>query len=150
MSFSFCCWCSKTKWGHWLDLRFHLFVFGVNQRSVCRWLSQWGLLFVLLNVCATPCDECEIWEHLPSLWENILSRIVLRLYGYVYKILRLNHVKVEFRIMVVSADFHSWITQFASRGRLLFDSLRFSTIFSLRRSGSIKFMVLFQDSDTSG
>ena len=77
-----------------------------------------------------------------------LSRVVLRLYGCVYKILILANVKVAYRVVVVSAGFHSKVSQFVFRGRPLFDS-RF-TKFVLRSSGSIKFVMLFQNSDTGG
>ena len=80
--------------------------------------------------------------------EMNLSRVALRLYGYVYKIWRLTNIKVEFSVVVVGVDFRSWITQFVSGGRPLFDS-RF-TKFVLRSSGSIKFVMLFQDSNTDG
>ena len=36
------------------------------ERIECRWLTQWWLVFVLLEVDATLGDECEIWEHLHS------------------------------------------------------------------------------------
>ena len=100
------------------------------------------------EVDATLYGECGIWEHLCSFWEMNLSRVVLRLYGYVYKIWRLTNIKVEFSVVVVGVDFRSWITQFVSGGRPLFDS-RF-TKFVLRSSGSIKFVMLFQDSNTDG
>ena len=69
-----------------------------------------------------------------------LSRVVLRLHGCVYKILRLTHVKAKFSVVVVSADYNSWLTQFFSRRRPLFD-FRFMK-FMLRSSGSIKFVML--------
>ena len=120
MSSSFCCWCSWTRWG----------------------------LMMRDEVDATLYGGCGIWEHLRSFWEMNLSRVVLRLYGYVYKIWRLTNIKVEFSVVVVGVDFRSWITQFVSGGRPLFDS-RF-TKFVLRSSGSIKFVMLFQDSNTDG
>ena len=41
MSFSVCSWCSWLKWEHWADLRFHLFVSGVNQRNESgRWVQD--------------------------------------------------------------------------------------------------------------
>ena len=149
MSSSFCCWCNRTKWRCWVNLSLYLLVFGVNQRSVlsvCRWLSQWWLLFILLGVDATLCDRSRIWQHLHIFWETNLSRVVLRLYGCVYKVFRLNNVTVACSEVVVSAGFHFRVSQFVSRERLVFNS-RF-TKFVLRRSGSIKFVMLFQDSDT--
>ena len=151
MSSSFSCWCSWTKWGHWVNLRLYLFVFGVSQRSllsVCGWFSQWWLPFVLLEVDATLYDGCEIWEHLRSFWEMNLFRVVLRLYGCVYKILRLTKVKVAYSVVVVSVDYHSRIFQLVPRRRAVFDT-RFTKLV-LRSNGSIKFVMLFQDSDTGG
>ena len=77
-----------------------------------------------------------------------LFRVVLRLYRYVFKILRLINVKVAYSLVVVSAGFHSRVFQFVSRGRPVFDS--HIRKFVLRSSGSIKFVMLFQDSDTGG
>ena len=58
--------------------------------SVCRWLSQLGLVLVLLRVDATLGDGFGIWEHLYSFREvNCLERLFLKLYGWVYKTLRL-------------------------------------------------------------
>ena len=59
MSSSFCCWCSRTKWGRWVNLRLYLFVSGVNQRSVWRKStrgSQEALLltFVIWGWCFDP------------------------------------------------------------------------------------------------
>ena len=34
--------------------------------SICRWLSEWWLIFVLLGIDATLGDGCGIWEHLHS------------------------------------------------------------------------------------
>ena len=72
MGSSFCFWCSWTEWEHWVNIRFYLFLSGVNQKgeggrwvqdflvtpaflqvswciqcvwSVCRWLSHWWLFF---------------------------------------------------------------------------------------------------------
>ena len=50
--------------------------------------------------------------------------------------------------MVVSAGYQPGATQFVSRERSVFDS-RF-TKFVLRSSGDIKFVILFEDSDTGG
>ena len=77
-----------------------------------------------------------------------LFRVVLRLYRYVFKILRLINVKVAYSLVVVSAGFHSRVFQFVSRRRPVFDS-HFRKFVS-RSSGSIKFVTLFQDSDTGG
>ena len=37
--------------------------------SICRWLSQWWLVFVLLGIDATLVDGCGVWEYLQSLSE---------------------------------------------------------------------------------
>ena len=77
-----------------------------------------------------------------------LSRVVLRLYGCVYKILGLINIKVAYSLVVVSAGFCIVVSQFVSRGRPAFNS-RFAKFVS-RSSGSIKFVILFQDSDIGG
>ena len=41
-----------------------------------------------------------------------LFRVVLTLYGCVYKILRLTNVKVAYSVVAVSVDYHSRIFQF--------------------------------------
>ena len=167
MGFSFCYWCSWTKWGSCINIRLYIFVFGINQRSVCRWLSgcflfcsfwmvvafcsvlfEWWLVFVLLEVDTTLCDGCGIWKYLRSFWIMNLARVFLILCGCVYKMLRLMMVIVEFSIVVVSADYYSWVTQFVSHESPFFDSP--FTRFVLRTSGNVKFMMLFQDSDTGG
>ena len=147
MSSSFCCWCNRTKWGRWGNLRFYIFVFGVKQVewgnevspifsfltqgfwelplrsttsevalfsvwSVCRWLSQLRLVFVLLRVDATLGDGFGIWEHLSSFREvNCLERVFLKLYGWVYK---------TFKTVVMTAGSHSRQSQIESYGKPYF------------------------------
>ena len=60
----------------------------------------------------------------------------------VYKISKLSNIIDAHSVVVVSAGFHSRVTQFLSRGRLVFDS-RF-TKFVLRSSGSIKLRCSFR------
>ena len=61
-----------------------------------------------------------------------------RLHRCVYKILRLTNVILHLSVVVVSAHYHSWITQFVYHGCPLFDS-HFT-----------KFVMLFQDSNAGG
>ena len=126
----------------------NLFVFGINQRSVCRWLRQWWLLFVLLEVDATLCDGCRIWEHFLSFWEMNLSRVFIRLYGCVCKILRLTNIIVEFSVVVMSVDYQAWTIQVVSRRKPLFDSHFYKIC--IEKLCEYKFVMLFQDSYTGG
>ena len=110
MSSSLRCWCCWTKWGCCVNLRLYLFVFCVNQRSVrsvFRWFSQWWVLFFLLEVDATPCNGCEMWDHLCCFLEIDFSRVAWRLHGFLHKILRLTHVRAKFSLVVVNAEFPS-------------------------------------------
>ena len=74
--------------------------------SVCKWLSQWWLVFVLLGVDATPSaggPSCTVS------WEWNVSRVTPRLYGWVHKTLRLSPLVVEYSVVVMSYGYVLWL-----------------------------------------
>ena len=113
-----------------------------------RWLRQWWLFFVSLEVDATLGDGCGIWEHLLSSGKWNVSKVVPRLYRSAYKIIRLTKSKAIYSEVVVPAVLHLGVTQFYSPGWSAFNS-RF-TKFVLGKCGGIKFVILVEDSDTGG
>ena len=79
--------------------------------SVCRWLSQWWFLFycglMLLWVMGVGFDNtCAV----SGKWN--VSRVIPRLYGWVYKTFRLSPLVVEHSFMVVSARLNPKGSQF--------------------------------------
>ena len=119
MGSSFCSWCSWTEWEHWVNIRFYLFLSGVNQKdeggrwvqdflvtpvflrvswciqcvwSVCRWLSHWWLFFLF-------CWRLMLLWMMGVGFENTcavsrkwyVSRDVPRLYEWVYIALTKTH-----------------------------------------------------------
>ena len=68
------------------------------------------------------------------------------LYGWVYKILRLIHIRAEESVVLVTAGYLSIVSQFYFRERLVFNS-RF-TKFVLESSWSIAFLILVEESNT--
>ena len=81
--------------------------------SACRRLSQWWLVFVLLGVHAILSDGCGIWYHLQSFREVNISRVVPRLYGWVYKTIRLSPLVVEHSAVVMGGKLNSMGSQFS-------------------------------------
>ena len=71
-----------------------------------------------------------------------------RLYGWVYKILRLVNITADYRVVVVTAGCQSVVSQSDSRGWSIFDS--YSTKLVLGSSGGIKFVILVEDFDNGG
>ena len=63
--------------------------------GVCKWLSQWWLVFVLMEVDATLGVGCGIWQHFHSFREIKCLQGIQRLYGWVCEILRLPQSLVE-------------------------------------------------------
>ena len=81
--------------------------------SVCRWLSQWWLVFVFLGFDAT-----EWWGvgfdntyTVSGKWNR--SKVIPRLYGWVYKTLRLSQLVVVHSVVVMSARFNPKGSQFS-------------------------------------
>ena len=77
-----------------------------------------------------------------------VSRVVPRLYGWVYKIIRLGNKTAEGSVVVVAAGYQSGESQVGSRGWSVFNS-RFAK-FVLGSIGSITFVILVDDSETGG
>ena len=72
--------------------------------SVCRWLSQWQLVFVLFEVGAAQGDGCEVWEHLHRFREMKSLQSFLRLYGLAYETLKLLRLTDEHNMVVLTVD----------------------------------------------
>ena len=129
MSSSVCSWCSSTKWERWVNLRFYLFIFGINQVeqgreviprfpvvtpvvwelplrpitsvwSVCRWLANGGwFLFCCRWMMGVGFENTCIGS---GKWN--VSRVISRLCGWVNKTLRLSPLTVEHSVIGMTAD----------------------------------------------
>ena len=92
--------------------------------SVCRWLSQWwlvfatGFLFWLLGVDATLSDGFDNTCTVSGAWN--VSRVIPRLYGWICKTLRLSLLVVEHHVVVMNgssqskkiSDWILWVANF--------------------------------------
>ena len=109
--------------------------------NVWRWLSQCWLVFVLLGVDATRSDGVGFSNHctVSSKWN--VSRIILRIYGWVYKTLKLFPLVVEYSVAVMSARLNSMGSQFL-----------ILVLWNLRSESSVgtNFWDPIEDSDTGG
>ena len=72
--------------------------------SVCRWLSEWRLVFVLFEVGATQGDGCGVWEHFHRFKEMKSLQSFLKLYGLVYETLKLLRLTGEHNMVVLIVD----------------------------------------------
>ena len=98
---------------------------------------------------ATLGDGCEIREHLHSFWEKNLSRVVLSLYEWLYKILRLTNTRAENskNVVLVPAGYQSSAPQFDSRELFAFSSCLRNLCWE---AAGHKISDLVEDSDTHG
>ena len=101
--------------------------------SVCRWLSQWWLVYVLLGAHATLSDGYGIWEH-------FFTRVTPRLCGWLYGLcyIKLSTLALEHNAVVMTAGSKSRRSQTQSHWQ------EFSI--SVQRI----FEILVEDSDTGG
>ena len=85
--------------------------------GVCRWLGWRWLVLGLLRVDITLGDGCGIWEHsctVSGKWN--ISRVILRLYGWVYKTWRLMPLADEQSVAVMTVGSQSRRSQIVSYG----------------------------------
>ena len=79
--------------------------------SVCWWLSQWWLVFVtgflfwLLSVDATLSDGFDNTCTVSGTWK--FSRVIPRLYGWIYKSLTLSLLVIEHCVVVMNESSQS-------------------------------------------
>ena len=81
-----------------------------------RWLSQWWLVFVLLGLDATLSDAGEFDNTCIVSGKWNVFRVALRLYGWVYKTLRLSPLVIEHSVVVMTASSQSRQSQIKSYG----------------------------------
>ena len=105
--------------------------------SVCGWLSQWWLVFVPLGLMLlwvmgvgfeNTCTVSRKWN---------VSRVTARLYGWLYKNLRLSPLGVEHGVVVMTVGCQSRRSKIESYGKPIFN-FHFTKC-QFRISGYIKF-----------
>ena len=118
-----------------------------SPQSFCDWGDAFSVFGVFVDGCACFlfCLILMLLCVMGAEFDNtctVSGKWISWLYGCVYKIFRLINVKVAYSVVVMSASFHSRVSQFVSCGNSVFDS-RF-TKFVLRNSRSIKLWCYFR------
>ena len=96
----------------------------------CLWMIKLIVVgFCFIGVWSYS-DECGIWYHLYSFREVNGSRVIPRLYGWVYKTLRLSPLVVEHSAVVTSVRLNALGSQFSVPllWNLCSESVRYKTL----------------------
>ena len=151
MSSSFGSWCSWTKQEGWVNIRFiFLFLVLIRWNEKGRWVAL-AIKSMMVGFCFIGgwCySEWWVWDLITlavsGKWN--VSRVIPRLYGWVYKTLRLSLLVVKHSVVVMTAGSQSRQSQIESYVLPIFDSSFKRFVF--RISGSIKFWDPVEDSNT--